>query len=92
MIMWILTWLYFRFEFLIDWGKGANLVIDLLPSVTITISHPDPAGFRMKSIGLHFLIFSVTLSYYYPAIFLFDEEGEVVGKNVFPEASVSQMD
>ncbi len=78
-------------EFQIDWGIGANLVVDLLPAIELSISPPDNDGFRLSSIGFHFLIFGVVFQYYYPAIYKFNELGEVVGRNIYPECNITQI-
>lgn len=90
MIAWTIIWLYFRLEFVIDWGKGGSLIIEWLPSISTTVSEPDENGFRMMMLEAHFLIFGIQLCHYYPAIFKYNEVGEVIGKNTF-ECFVTQI-
>ena len=92
MILWALAWLYFRFEFSIDWGGGSNLVIDFIPSLSLTVTPKDVYGFRMWSIGAHWLIFGIVFHYYYPSLFKINDVGEVVGKTVYPECTIQQID
>ena len=92
MISWALMWLYFRVEALIDWGGSGNLVIDWTPSISTSVSMPDHEGFQLRSMGFHFLIIGVTISYNYPALFKYNEEGELVGRNLFPECTITQVD
>lgn len=92
MIIWALVWLYLRLEFVIDWGNGGNLIIHWLPTVLTNGSQPDNEGYRMFAVEIHFLIFEVALSYYYPSLYQYTEEGEVVAKNSYPQCTVWQMD
>lgn len=90
MINWTLVWLFFRLSFIIDWGGSASLVIDWLPTLTIVIGEKDETGHRLYQIGAHFLIFGIELSYYYPSLFIYDDQGNIEGKNLLPSCMVME--
>lgn len=92
MIAWAIAWLWLRLDFMIDWGKGSSFVMDLLPSINLTVSLPDEEGHKRYALAFNFLIFSITVSYYYLDLFKYNEEGKVIGKLSFPECSIIRLD
>lgn len=94
MIIWIIKWLFFQLEFAIQNDlslRSLELNLDILPTLSITITPQDGDGYKYHSITAAWLIFSITFSYYYPDLLVFDEEGTVVGKHMYPSFMVKDL-
>lgn len=91
MIIWTLIWLYIRLEFIIDWGIP-DLTIDWLPVLSTTMSGKDIEEYRIWSIEIRWLIIGVVFSYYYPSLFKYDEDGDIVGKQLWPQCIITQIE